>query len=300
MTDFVDSEERLERLLARAEIEIRRAVVRAARSAREGLDLREVERLVALGREEEIADRFGDAAVLVVSAYQAAYLAVLRDTAEEVARQMGELPALDHSVDELARELREESDRILSGLSVAQREAVRAALSSSGATAPLERVALLVVLSVGLTAPQVESLSRFAGVLDRPLEGEVERRPPTARMLESQAASLLLARASSLALAEGQAAINGGLREALRQAVDAGLIEAESVTRRWRTRRDSKVRGHHRAMEGQEREGDEPFVSGLGNQLRFPGDPLAPGEDRFGCRCRVVTRASAPATEGVA
>jgi hypothetical protein len=38
-------------------------------------------------------------------------------------------------------------------------------------------------------------------------------------------------------------------------------------------------------MEGQTVKYGEKFVSGLGNELAYPGDPDAPAEDRINCRC---------------
>lgn len=299
MAEFLDRPERLERLLESAETEIRRAILRAARHVQASADLREVERLLALGQEAELADRMEEAAVFIAAAYQAVYLAALRGTADELGLQLGFLPALNLAADPIARELAEESARIVSGFAGSQRAALRATLVAAGFSVPLERLARLTQLSIGLAPPQAEALARYAGVLDRPPE-EGQERPPTDRMLGVYAAGLLSTRAGALALAEGQAALNQGVLEALRQATEAGLLDEGSIEEVWHTRRDLKVRGHHRSMEGQVRPSGEAFASGLGNALRYPSDPRAPGEDRFGCRCYVLTRASASAPAALA
>jgi hypothetical protein len=50
------------------------------------------------------------------------------------------------------------------------------------------------------------------------------------------------------------------------------------------------VRGSHRAMHGQTRGVDEPFESGAGFSLMYPGDVNAPPEETIQCRCTVGTR----------
>jgi uncharacterized protein with gpF-like domain len=57
----------------------------------------------------------------------------------------------------------------------------------------------------------------------------------------------------------------------------------------WNTAGDERVRESHADMEGQQVPLGQPFVSGLGNDLMYPGDPSAPAEDVINCRC-VVTR----------
>lgn len=51
------------------------------------------------------------------------------------------------------------------------------------------------------------------------------------------------------------------------------------------------TRDSHADMEGQTVNGaDTPFISGAGNQLLYPGDPLAPAGEVINCRCYVVSR----------
>lgn len=74
--------------------------------------------------------------------------------------------------------------------------------------------------------------------------------------------------------------------EAVQEAEEMGL-ECERV---WHCRYNH-TRESHLAMEGQTVRGtDEPFISGLGNSLRYPGDPLAPAADVINCYCYVQDR----------
>lgn len=56
----------------------------------------------------------------------------------------------------------------------------------------------------------------------------------------------------------------------------------------WVTAGDSDVRESHKAMNHQKRPIDEPFESGAGNALMYPGDPGAPIDDTANCRCGLL------------
>lgn len=57
----------------------------------------------------------------------------------------------------------------------------------------------------------------------------------------------------------------------------------------WKTQRDSKVRESHRTMQGQKRDLKEPFITGNGVRIAYPGDPTVPIEEWARCRCWVET-----------
>jgi hypothetical protein len=80
--------------------------------------------------------------------------------------------------------------------------------------------------------------------------------------------------------------------EGARQAAADHIAEADQsvdVLRRWRSRRDEKVRPSHAKADGQEQPLGTPFTVG-GALLRFPGDPRAPYRETANCRCRVDWR----------
>jgi hypothetical protein len=70
----------------------------------------------------------------------------------------------------------------------------------------------------------------------------------------------------------------------------AGWLYSQSgtSTQMWQTMEDEKVRDSHAAMDGQTVNAGESFISGLGNQLAYPGDPSGPPEDVANCRCVIV------------
>ena len=61
-----------------------------------------------------------------------------------------------------------------------------------------------------------------------------------------------------------------------------------NVRKQWISTSDSRTRDSHADMNGQTVDKDEPFISGDGNELDFPGDPNAPPEDTINCRCATI------------
>jgi len=63
----------------------------------------------------------------------------------------------------------------------------------------------------------------------------------------------------------------------------AGIQQKE-----WLTTIDGREREWHETMAGQIKPIDQPFVSGQGNELMFPGDPSAPADEVINCRCALL------------
>lgn len=58
----------------------------------------------------------------------------------------------------------------------------------------------------------------------------------------------------------------------------------------WIATPDSRVRDWHLSMDGQQTDVDGYFTDGLGNKLKYPGDPHAPGNTVYNCRCSLRGR----------
>jgi len=56
----------------------------------------------------------------------------------------------------------------------------------------------------------------------------------------------------------------------------------------WLSTSDNRTRKHHASMSGQTVTIEGKFTSGLGNKLRYPGDPDAPLADTAQCRCTIL------------
>lgn len=62
------------------------------------------------------------------------------------------------------------------------------------------------------------------------------------------------------------------------------------VRKRWIATKDSRTRHSHRTLDGTTIDYDKPFISDLGSEMMFPGDPhgAKPG-DLYNCRCSMRT-----------
>lgn len=90
---------------------------------------------------------------------------------------------------------------------------------------------------------------------------------------------LISRRRRDIAEHEAQSSFNGGVYL-------AGKDNQGSFTKTWLTRKDSRVRTAHKFLEGKTvKFGDGFVVDGIA--LRFPGDPIAPPQLTFNCRCRL-------------
>lgn len=76
---------------------------------------------------------------------------------------------------------------------------------------------------------------------------------------------------------------NAGRVERLHEAQDMGI----KVKKKWLAAKDNRVRDTHEYLDGQERDVDEPFeVDGM--TIDYPGDPTAPPELVYNCRCTLT------------
>lgn len=110
------------------------------------------------------------------------------------------------------------------------------------------------------------------------------------RMVDRYRDNWINFRAENIARTEALRAASMGLQDGFEQAVARGDIEEGSVIRTWIARHDGRTRSWHEDMDRQQRGLNEPFVSGLGNELLIPRDPEAPPEDSSNCRCAVTYR----------
>lgn len=76
---------------------------------------------------------------------------------------------------------------------------------------------------------------------------------------------------------------NAGRIERLRETEEMGI----EVRKKWLSAHDDKVRDTHAALDGQERPVNEPFeIDGM--TIDHPGDPSAPPELVYNCRCTLT------------
>lgn len=78
---------------------------------------------------------------------------------------------------------------------------------------------------------------------------------------------------------------NAGRVDAYKRAEDMGI----ELEQEWLATLDNRTRHEHRQLDGQHVKVGEPFRID-GEEIRFPGDPAAPGYLTWNCRCTLVPR----------
>lgn len=296
------------RLLDAAEPRVRRAWLDAVGRARAVRSLEAIARLIERGRLDEAMDAMDQALPGFVSALEAEFarsgVAVMAGASSHLGRLLefnaineGAVASLQRTRAALIRELGDE-----------QRRATLALLQGFADRGEDPRVqARILRASIGLTERQAAAVANYRRLLlsgdrealerrlrDRRFDARTRAAVRGERALTRAEVSVMVDRyreryvayrARTIARTESLRAVNEGAEEAVAQLVNAGAVEPAAVRRTWRTARDEKVRGSHRAMHGQERAFGEAFVSGRGNALMYPGDPRAPAEDTVNCRC---------------
>ena len=76
---------------------------------------------------------------------------------------------------------------------------------------------------------------------------------------------------------------NAGRVERMRESVSMGI----DVKKKWLATLDKKTRDTHRDLDGKEQDVDKPFLIGE-KKIDYPGDPKAPAELVYNCRCTLT------------
>ncbi len=322
MAEFEYDSSRIDALLAKAEAIFRRSFIAAVRQIRDTVTLGELELLLGQGRFEEALIQAELAAVNLSNAYVSAYLLAADDVMAFISGSIGIEVNFDRVNVRGIQHMREASLRLIQQFTSGQRAATRAALvqGTRQGLNPREQ-ARLFRHSIGLTTKQVAAVANFRRALeagsaraltyqlrdkrfDRSLRSALEGQALTTdqidRMVERYYERSLVARAETIARTEALGAVHQGSDQGFAEAIAQGLID-EELSQVWHTAGDARVRHpSHTAMNGQVRVFGEPFVSGTGNRLRYPGDQRAPASDTIKCRCAKSTRFTADIRDPVA
>ena len=125
---------------------------------------------------------------------------------------------------------------------------------------------------------------RFAGVITQSvLQGESIPRAADriGRVMRTNEAAATMAARTALTGAE-----NAGRVDSYKRAQNIGI----ELEQEWMATLDERTRMSHRELDGQHVPVGKYFIASntTGNKLLFPGDPSAPGEDVYNCRCTLV------------
>ena len=304
---------RLEALLDKYEPHLRRQFLDIVDSIKNTLTLEEIEDLIISGRINELVgmsipqiERFANETTVV-------YYASGASSATYISSIIGADLFFDTASDSAVEYVRNNSLRLVTGFTDQQAQATRIALTDGVARGlnPIEQ-ARNFRDSIGLTANQETSVVNFRRLLEANSSESLKRKlrdrrfdstirsaidsgePLSAqkidRMVERYREKSLTFRADSIGRTEALRAVHVANEEMFEQAISNGDIEVDALTDEWITARDERVRGSHRTMHRQKRKHGEPFTTGNGVSIRFPGDPNAPANEVIKCRCIKTTR----------
>lgn len=318
-----DSVARIERILAGANRHLREAFIRTITHIRDASTLAQLESLLEAGRIEEAINLGSLAYAQFANEWVAVYVRAAEDTAGFIGRELGVIATFDQTNTAAVFQMQGNRLRLITGLTESQRQATREALLSGieQGLNPRE-TARAFRDSIGLTRKQESYVQNFRRELesnnsrifgrelrDRRFDRTIRRAIADGQPLDKATIDKMVSRyrerwikhrSEVIGRTESLRSVHMGVEESYRQAIDDGLIDADSLVRIWNTARDERVRDFntsstsHRTMHNQQRHIGEVFFSGAGNLLSFPGDPSAPPEDTIQCRCVLSTRFKRP------
>ena len=311
---YIDPSSRLLSLLDQVEPQLKRAFLLMIEDIKGALVMTEIEGLLAQGRIHEALQMVEINSVRAYRfANQVGKVFVL--SAENTAQKISGFVLVDfdqtnqRAVDimrvnrlEFVREFMEE-----------QKRATQAALRDSIQRGVNPRVqAREFRNSIGLTQRQERAVSNFRRLLSedprealtrRLRDGRFDRtvirsleteRPLTQKHINTMVGRYrkryLKFRSEQIARTESLASVHEGNEEMYKQAIDQGALEKETLIRTWIDADDKRVRDSHDPMGGQIRPFGEPFITGAGNRIMYPGDRNAPSREVIECRCTISTR----------
>lgn len=312
MAERDDDQARMEALLAGATFALRRRILEVVKDIQDRFTLEELEQLLFQRRFNEALVTAELAAAGISSASNAAFIRAAEDTAARISRQIQVIVSFDQTNTRAVEAMRRSQLQFIREFTNQQRLATRLALVEgiSQGLNPRQQ-ALLFRQSIGLTRKQMQAVINYRRLLEAGDAAALERalrdkrfdpsvraavsgeKPLTAaqidRMVDRYRDRSLAHRAEVIARTEALRSVHDGSQEMYRQAIDLGILAADDLVQEWITASDERVRGSHAFMHGQQRPIGEPFLSGAGNAIRWPGDIDAPGSETIQCRCVLTT-----------
>ena len=313
-------EDELDRLLTAVEVELGREWIETTEWLRDQNALDDVEARIAAGDVAGAVQGVEDAAVRYAAAVADGYLVSGQQAAAWLDALVDDaLVTFDGTNPRAVAWAQRNRLQLAGGIAQEQREVVRGAIVDGVRAGRNPReVARDIREAIGLTDTQRAHVASYrraleegdlANALGRELrDGRSDKllrrlaredgRLTAAqidRMVERYHRNYIAYRAETIARTEALPAVHQGADEAFRQAIDLGQIDAGQLEFEWLAGSAPRTRDWHASMNGQKRGVGEPFVSGQGNRLRFPGDPAAPASETANCRCKRTARLKAAA-----
>jgi len=303
----------LTKILNKIEPELRDDLLRMFALTSQRVTVTQIETLIAQGQIDEAIRLVTPQAEIFAASWASAYVFSGKETGAWVSRQIPVEVIFDQVNVRAVLAMQNNSLRLVQSLSLAQRNATREALLDGIRRGVNPREAARAIKqSIGLTARQVRAVNSYRAALkdgdssaltralrdkrfDPTVANSIRTGSPLSqaqvdRLVDRYVQRQLIYRSEVIARTEALRSTHEGNDEMFRQAIEDGHFAAEDISQTWNTAMDARVRDTHTTMNGQIRDYGEPFVSGGGNLLRYPGDPLAPAKEVIQCRCTLSTR----------
>lgn len=308
-----DPSSRILRLIASSERRIQAAFIQAVKEVKDNIKLNHIARLLESGRLDEALEIAESITSVLSTQVSLSFVESADSTAYLVSNVLGRRVLFDNTNVRATAIMREASLNLIREFTEQQIEATRGALTE-GVRRQLNPIdqARYFRDSIGLTMRQERAVSNFRRLLETGQMEALDRKlrdrrfDPTVinsitndrpisqehinRMVERYRERYIQYRSRVIARTESLRAVHQGTEEMYQQALDDGELEYGELIRTWDTSGLNNVRHSHSLMHGQKRNFGEPFLSGNGNLIRYPGDPNAPGNDTIQCACVVTTR----------
>lgn len=318
MPTIDDPAKRLQDLLDKQEARIATIFRTAIAELKDQIDLKELADLIQQGRLDEALDRLQTAAEALGSATNVAFVTTGQSTADFLTNAGVGRVVFDQVNFRAVAAMQANRLEMITEFTAEQRRATSAALIA-GVESGINPIAQARNFrdSVGLTEKQWDAVANYRAVLERVGTDATQREATVARALRDGRGDAQIKRAiregqplpadkidwlvqryseryvkyraEVIGRTEALRAVNSGNEEMYRQAIEAGTIDPDKLSRKWVTRLDGHERKAHRLINGIKKPWGEPWQTILG-PLKFPGDPDASADNVVQCRCTIATR----------
>lgn len=330
MADFhEDPASRIEALIGRLERRIRVRFLEQLALIRDQTTIRTIQRLILEGNLEGVVEAVNAVSAARIGATGTqAYVTSGQEAAAFISGALNVAVDFDQINFRAVQAMQANQLRLVNGFTQTQTQVTRRALIDG-----IERginpraIAREIKDSIGLTPRQLQFVQNYRralesgdlSALDRRLrdarfdrtvrsafaDGRALTRDQVDKMVGRYRQRWIAHRATVISRTEALRSAHEGTQEMYRQGIESGLLNPETLVRRWIPTPDDRTRDPHRAegMQTIEVVGvDTPFITGLGSALLHPGDTSfgAPAEDVIQCRCALTTRFQAAQNPAVA
>ena len=299
-------------LLDKLEPALRREFLRMLGAIRGEHNLRQVAELLAAGRVDVLMETVRRHAADFARDVTRGMLQAGNRAAVEAGEALGVRVRFNPMDDRVVRLVRDRELNLVREITQQQQGAIRQALvegASTGANPIAQARAFR--NSIGLTEHQESAVRNYRRLLEegssealarelrdrrydrmtaRAIRGEKPlTRQQIDQMTQRYRERFLRRRSETVARTESLRAVHEGDAAAMRQMVDERDIDPEIIVREWIPGPPTR---HHRSFHRNIKPVglDEPFITGRGHRLMYPGDSSAPPEETINCRCTVATR----------